>query len=80
MTGAIGRPGDRTMEINGGYAVSYLTHTPCVPMLLLMLIDLEAHGLLDSQGRRGITSVVRWNPGLVIFGVIIDPEAAKSIK
>ena len=32
-------------------------------------IGLEAKGLLDFEGRRGITSVVRWNLRPVIFGV-----------
>ena len=27
-----GRPGHRTMEINGGSSVSYLARTPCVPL------------------------------------------------
>ena len=33
---------------------------------LLILIDLDAKGLLDFQERRGITSVVRWNLRLTI--------------
>ena len=63
------RPGDCTMEMTGGSKASYLACTPCVPVLLLVFIGLEAKGLLDFQGRRGITSVVRWNPHPVIFGV-----------
>ena len=27
-----GRPGHRTMEMNGGSSVSYLARTPCVPL------------------------------------------------
>ena len=57
------------MEMNGGSAASYLARSPCVPVFLLTLIGLEAKGLLDFQGRRGITSVVRWNPRPVIFVV-----------
>ena len=57
------------MEMNGGSAASYLARTPCVPVFLLVLIGLEAKGPLDFRGRRGITSVVRWNLHLVIFGV-----------
>ena len=41
---------------------------------LLTLIGLEAKGLLDFQGPRGITSVVRWNLRVVIFGVDKLPE------
>ena len=56
-----GRPGDCTMEMNGESTASYLSRTLCVPVALHLLIGLEAKGLLDFQGRRGITSVVRWN-------------------
>ena len=64
-----GRPGDRTMEMNGGSAASYLARTLCIAVLLLILRGLEAKGLLDFQARRGITSVVWWNPRPVTFGV-----------
>ena len=57
------------MEMNGGSAASYLTCTLCVPVFLLISVGLEAKGLLDFQGRRGITSIVRWNLRPVIFGV-----------
>ena len=57
------------MEMNGGSIVSYLACTPCVPLFLLNLKGLEAQGFLNFQGRRGITSAVRWNPHPVIFGV-----------
>ena len=57
-----GRPGDRAMEMLGGSAASYLARAPCVPVFLLIFLGLEAKGLLDFQGRRGITSVVRCNP------------------
>ena len=49
-------PGDRTMEMNGGSTASYLARTPRVPLFMFILIGLEAKGLLDFQGRRGITS------------------------
>ena len=68
-----GRPGDRAMEMNGGSAALYLAR---VPVFLLVVIGLEAKGFLDFQGRRGITSVVRWNLRPVIFGV--DFEAQKT--
>ena len=65
-----GRPGDRTTEMNGGSTASYLTRTPRVTFFMLKyFIGLEAEGLLDFQGRRGIASVVRWNLRPVIFGV-----------
>ena len=44
---------------------------PCTPetptCFLSVFTGLEARGLLDFQGRRGITSVVRWNPRPVIL-------------
>ena len=61
----IGRPGDRTMEMIGGSTALY----PLASQCFCFLIGVEAKGLLDFQGRRGITSVVRWNPRPVIFGV-----------
>ena len=64
-----GRPGHRTMEINGKSTVSYLVRTPHVPFFMLILIGLEAKNLLAFQGRRGIASVVRWNLRPIIFGV-----------
>ena len=57
------------MEMNGGSTVSYLARTPCIPLLMLVLIGLETKGLLDFQGRHGIASVVRWNLRPVTFGV-----------
>ena len=68
-TGMTGRPGHRTMEVNGRSTVSYLVRTPRVPFFMLILIGLEAKNRLAFQGRRGITSVVRWNLRPVIFGV-----------
>ena len=57
------------MEMNGRSTVSYLMRAPRVPFFMLILIGLEAKGLLAFQGRRGIASVVRWNLRPVIFGV-----------
>ena len=42
---------------------------PLRPLVCISLIGLETKRLLDLQGRRGITSVVRWNLRPVIFGV-----------
>ena len=43
------------MEINGGSMVSYLARTPCVPSVLYSSVGLETEGLVDFQGRAGIT-------------------------
>ena len=67
--GMTGRPGYRTMEMNGRSTVSYLVRTPRVPFFMHYFIGLEAKGRLAFQGRCGIASVVRWNLSLVIFGV-----------
>ena len=40
-TNMTGRPGHRTMEVNGGSSVSYLARTPCVDSFVLGLIGLE---------------------------------------
>ena len=67
------------MEMIGESTASYLARTPCVPVFLLILTGLEAKGLLAFQGRRGITSIVRWNLRPVIFGVREEiPEAATA--
>ena len=52
-----GRPGHRTMEMNGRSTVSYLARTPRAPFSMLFLKALEAKGLLAFQGRRGIASL-----------------------
>ena len=57
------------MEINGRSTLSHLVRTPRVPFFMIILIGLEAKGLLAFQGRRGIASVVWWNLRPVIFGV-----------
>ena len=67
MTGRPGGPYDGNDWRK--YRVVPRSRTPCVPVFLLMLMGLEAKDLLDFQGRRGITSVVRWNLRPVIFGV-----------
>ena len=65
-----GRPGDRTVEINRGSTALYLACTPRDPLFMLILaVGLKAKRLLDVQGQRGITSVLRWNLRLVIFSV-----------
>ena len=64
MLNMTGRPGYRTMEMNGGSAAPYLACTPCVPLFCTLL-----EGLLDCQGRPGIICIVRWKLRPVIFGV-----------
>ena len=70
------------MEMNGGSTALYLARTLCVPVFLLILVGLEAKELLDFQGRRGITSILRWNLHPVLFcvgeWVTIDPPLASS--
>ena len=66
MTGMTGQPKECTIKINRGSAASYLMRTPHVPLFVPIFTDVEAKVLLDLQGRRGITSVVRWNLRLVI--------------
>ena len=68
-TGMMGRPGHHTMEMNGRSTASYLVRAPRVAFFMLILIGLEAKGLLAFQGERGIASVVRWSLHPVIFGV-----------
>ena len=48
-----GRPGYRTMEMNGGSSAPYLACTPCVPLFVHCLIRVEAEGLLDYGDGRG---------------------------
>ena len=50
------------------YRVAPRAH-PLRPCVFAYLIGPEAKGFLDFQGRRGITSVVRWTLRPVIFGV-----------
>ena len=51
---------------------------PLRPCVLLVLIDLEAKGLLDFQGRRGIASVVRGNLRPFKIGVEFGTATAVS--
>ena len=53
MPNMTGRPGYRTMEMNGGSSASYLACTPCVPWFVHCLIRAETEELLDYQGRAG---------------------------
>ena len=53
MPNMTGRPGYRTMEMNGGSSAPYLAHTPCVPLFLHCLIVVETKNVLDYQGRAG---------------------------
>ena len=75
-----GRLGDRMTNMNGGSTASYLACTPRVPlfMLILVLVGLEAKGLLDFQVRRGIASVVRWNLRPFISGA--EPHRSERRK
>ena len=51
-----GRPGCRTMEMNGGSSSPYLACAPCVPCFVFCSIGVETEGFLDCQGRAGIIS------------------------
>ena len=42
MPNMTGRPGDRTMEMNGGSSAPHLACTPCVPLFVHCLIRVEA--------------------------------------
>ena len=55
-----GRPGHRTMEMDGRSTVSYLVRTPRVPVFMLIVLGLEAKGLLAFQGRRGSLQCIFW--------------------
>ena len=82
LFGALPKVGDRYdwTEMNGGSTVSHLVRTPRVPFFILILIALEAKGLLAFQGRLGIASVVRWDllrP--VIFGLRTSRELQESL-
>ena len=69
MSNMAGRPGYRTLEMNGGSSASYLARTPCVPLFSTLLNRDGTEGLSDYQGKAGIISIVRWNRRAVIFGV-----------
>ena len=60
-----GRPGCRTMEMNGGSSVSYLTRTPCVPLFPTLFNrdgDRRAFRLL-GEGRDHVHCAVEPSPG-----------------
>ena len=65
MPNMTGRPGCRTMEMNGGSSASYLACTPCVPLFVLCLIGVETEGLLDlpREGGDHIHCAVEPSPG-----------------
>ena len=51
--------------MKGGNTASYLTRTPSIPLLVLILLNRSGStGAFRLQGRRGITSVVRCSVGL----------------
>ena len=64
-----GRPGFRTMEMNGGSSAPYLACTPCVPLFCTSFNRGGNSSAFRLPGRRGIISIVRWNLRPVIFGV-----------
>ena len=72
-----GRPGHGTVEMTGGSSAPHLACTPCDVVssdFLHRLVGLETEGLLDLQGRPGITSIAGWNLCPVIFGVDLRPS------
>ena len=77
MPNLTGRPGCRTVEMNAGSSVPYLSRTSCVHFLVLCLKGLETEGLLDYQGRAGIISIVRWNLCPVMLGVDMSEVQAQ---
>ena len=65
MPNMTGRPGHRTMEINGGSSAPYFACTPCVPLFCTSLIGVKTEALLDYQGRAGdhVHCTVEPSPG-----------------
>ena len=58
------------MEMKRGSASAYLARAPLASLCFVyFIIGLEAKGLLDFQGRRGVTSVARRDLCPVMFGV-----------
>ena len=53
MPNMTGRPGCRTMEMNGGSSASYLTCTPCVPLFCASLLRVETEGAFRLPGEGG---------------------------
>ena len=81
MPNMTGRPGHRTMGMNGGSSAPHLARTPCVPLLSTLFNrggNRRAFRLLGAGG--GIISIVRWNLRPVIFGVDKSQQKKKSAK
>ena len=64
-----GRPGDRTMEMNGGSSVLYLARTPYVPSVCTLFNRVGKRRAFRLPGEGGIISIVQWNLRPAIFGV-----------
>ena len=76
MPSMIGRPGYRTMEMNGGSSASNLFRIPCVPLLLLCLVRGGNRRAFRLPGEGGMISIVQWDLRPVIFGVLQEGEGA----
>ena len=81
MPNSIGRPGRRTMEMNGGSSASYLERTLYAPLFAFCSTGMEAKGFLDCQGTAGTNSIVSWNLRPVIpvcfeQGPVLTPRLA----
>ena len=76
-----GRPGYRTMEMNGGSSAPYLARTPCIPLFSTLFNrgGNKERFRLPGAGR-GIISIVRWNLRPVIFGVEKKAKSSKSVE
>ena len=70
-TNMTGRPGNRTIEMNGRSTASYFARTLCVPVFLLIYAGLEANGAFRLPGAMWENLRCRWNLRPVIFGVEI---------
>ena len=57
MPNMTGRPGHRTMEINGGNSAAYLARTPCAPLFCTCLVGVETEGRFRLPGWAGIISL-----------------------
>ena len=83
VTGMTGRPGDRTIERIGGSTLSYLARTPRVPLLMLVLIGLEAVSSKGAFRLPGATwdhfrCTVDPSPGHIWCGVLLLPICLPS--
>ena len=63
-----GRPGCRTMEMNGGSSASYLARTPRVPLFCTLFPKGGSKRAFRLSGEGGMISIVRWKFRPVIFG------------